>query len=177
MKDILFWTFWAIFVSTAIITLLAMIGKLRINSKFLNKLFYILIVEVVSAIVLLFHHECMPPDLAWKKLDSYQTVRNFYTAIQNRKYSEAYNLLAPNSGIRKRYPRKDFVKGYDNTVSVRLLSILPQSVNDTCTHEFIIYYLDEVEVPVITELENVHRTRVKNLVALSQKIDSLKRSC
>ncbi len=55
IKDVLFWTFWAIFVTTAIVTILAMIGKLKIKPEFLKKLFYVLIVEVIGAIVILFN--------------------------------------------------------------------------------------------------------------------------
>jgi hypothetical protein len=52
---ILFIVFIAIFVCTAIITLLGIIGRVKIQKGFLNKLFYCLIVELIGAVIGLFY--------------------------------------------------------------------------------------------------------------------------
>ena len=54
MKEALFYTFLGIFASTAIITLLGIVGRLKISSGFLKALFSALILELVVSMVALF---------------------------------------------------------------------------------------------------------------------------
>jgi len=51
--SILFWVFLSIFSATAIITLLGIIGKVKIGEGYLKKLFYALLLEVVGVIIAL----------------------------------------------------------------------------------------------------------------------------
>lgn len=54
MKKVLFFTFIGIFIATAVLTLLGIAGKLAIDSIYLDKLFNLLIAEVIASIVGLF---------------------------------------------------------------------------------------------------------------------------
>lgn len=54
MKKTLFFTFILLFVATATITLLGLINLINIDSEYLEKLFYLLIVEVISPVIVLF---------------------------------------------------------------------------------------------------------------------------
>jgi hypothetical protein len=56
---VLFYVFLSIFVATAIITLLGIVGCVTIKEGYLNKLFYSLIVEVIGGIVALFKSEIL----------------------------------------------------------------------------------------------------------------------
>ncbi len=51
MKKALFYTFLAIFVATAVVTLLGIAGILDIRETYLDKLFYALIVELVGSVI------------------------------------------------------------------------------------------------------------------------------
>lgn len=53
-KDILFYTFLCIFILTAAITILGVIEVISIKSGYLNTLFTILVVELISAVIALF---------------------------------------------------------------------------------------------------------------------------
>jgi hypothetical protein len=52
-SSILFWVFLLIFIATAVITLLGIIGKAKIPEGYLKKLFYALLLEVVGVIIAL----------------------------------------------------------------------------------------------------------------------------
>lgn len=54
MKKALFYTFLFVFFSTAIVTLLGIIGILQIDKEYLTKLFYALIVESIAPVIALF---------------------------------------------------------------------------------------------------------------------------
>ena len=54
MKAALFWIFLSIFALTAVVTLLGILGMAPIKAEFLTKLFYLLIIEVVGAVIGLF---------------------------------------------------------------------------------------------------------------------------
>jgi hypothetical protein len=54
MKQALFGTFLVVFGATALVTLLGIAGPLSIREEYLNKLFYLLIVEVIASVVALF---------------------------------------------------------------------------------------------------------------------------
>lgn len=175
IKYVLFWTFWTIFVATAGVTILAIIGKLKIKPEFLKKLFYVLIVEVVGAVIILFNQVWLADDKEpWETLPSFQVVEEFYSNIQEKEYASSYDLLAPDSMIKRKISKELFLEGYDNTISVRMLSILPQSITDKNTHEFIVYYLDGVETPVVPELKDAHRLRVRDIGTLTTKLEDLK---
>ena len=60
---ILFIVFIVIFVCTAIITLLGIIGWVKIEKGFLNKLFYCLIVELIGAVIGLFYTTFLTPEV------------------------------------------------------------------------------------------------------------------
>ena len=50
-KIILFYTFLIVFVATAVITLLGVIKKVSIREKYLNTLFFILLVQLVGSVI------------------------------------------------------------------------------------------------------------------------------
>ncbi len=54
MKKTLFYTFIAVFVATALITLLGLINIVPIDPEYLDKLFYLLIAETVLPVIALF---------------------------------------------------------------------------------------------------------------------------
>jgi hypothetical protein len=53
-REILFYSFIAIFVATAVITLLGIAGRIKIQPRFLNRLFVALVLELVAAVIGLF---------------------------------------------------------------------------------------------------------------------------
>ena len=59
----LFIVFIVIFVCTAIITLLGIVGWVKIQKGFLNKLFYCLIVELIGAVIGLFYATFLAPEV------------------------------------------------------------------------------------------------------------------
>src|SRR5215467_2245555 len=54
MKQALFWTFLVVFVATALVTLFGLVGVLSIKEEYLNKLFYLLLIEAITPVVALF---------------------------------------------------------------------------------------------------------------------------
>lgn len=54
MKKALFYTFLFVFASTAVVTLLGIIGIFQIKEVYLSKLFYALIVESIAPVIVLF---------------------------------------------------------------------------------------------------------------------------
>ncbi len=54
MKKILFYTFITVFGATAVITLLGLVNLIDIDPNYLEKLFYLLIAEVIAPVIALF---------------------------------------------------------------------------------------------------------------------------
>ena len=54
MKNLLLATFLLVFVATAFVTILGIAGKLTIKDEYLNKLFYLLIIQSIASVIALF---------------------------------------------------------------------------------------------------------------------------
>lgn len=175
MKKVLFYTFLAIFLIISIITLLGIIHVVQIDKNFLDKLFIGLIMEVVCAVLLLFKYAVLDPYeiTKYKTFPSYKVVKEFFSNLQNRKYNEAYELM-DNNCEQKKQSYQEFVDGFKNTKRIVLLSIQPYKATEPNSHDYIIYYVDEVMSPIVDELDDIHTNKVKDIVDIGNRIELLK---
>lgn len=175
MKYVLFYTFLIIFCITSIITLLGIVQVVPIEQRFLDKLFIGLIMEVVAAILMLFKFSVLDPYeiTKFKTLPSYKIVKNFYSYLQKREYDKAFELLSPDCD-QKKQEYQYFVDGFKNTKRVVLLSVQAYQTTEPNSHDYIIYYVDEVNAPVVTELDDIHSKKIKDIINLRDKIETLK---
>ena len=174
---VLFYTFLVIFVASAVLTLLALVGVVKIKKRFLDKLFYGLLLEVAAAIFLLFNHAVLDPfELTpHKSLESYKVASNFYDLVQDEKYDKAWGLLASDSNFKKASTLSRFRDGYTNTVRIHLLAVKPYKTDPSEeSHDYIVYYVDEVDAPVIKELDDIHELTAAELPQVSIGLSSLR---
>ncbi len=169
MKDILGWLFILIFAATAMITLLGLIGRVQIRDRFLKALFAALIIEVIGTVILLFRSFWMVADIP----ESQHTVEKFYSSIQARDWEGAYELIAEDSDFKNKVSLSDFTLGYQSTIGVNLLAILPSTRESDYLHEYIVYYQDEFHDQVPYGLKDVSSLRVSQLPILNQNLESL----
>lgn len=173
---VLFYSFIAIFIATAIITLLGITGKIKVAKRYLNPLFTGLILEVVAAVVLLFRFSVLEPYelTAYKSFPSYESVEGFYTDIEKKEYSQAWNKLSPNSYHKRNMTMEDFKDGYKYNKRIHMIAIVPHKITGDSSHDYMVYYVDEVEAPVVTELDDLNKQRAHQLAQLPEKLNELK---
>jgi len=70
------WTFLVVFVATALVTLLGLVGALSIKEEYLNKLFYLLLIEATTPVVAL-GRLIQEDGLLCKSTGASESTRNF----------------------------------------------------------------------------------------------------
>jgi hypothetical protein len=68
----------------------------------------------------------------------------------------------------------EFKDGYRYTKRIHMLSILPQQITENATHDYIVYYIDEVNAPVVQELDDLQKQRASELMHLPERLAALK---
>jgi len=103
---------------------------------------------------------------------SYRAARGFYEDIQRHDYAGAWALLHPDYQ-RERWSSKmaDFIDGYKNTERVTLLAIMLEGEESPVSHDYIVYYVDEVNSPVIPGLENLTKAKIRNWSTIGQNLN------
>lgn len=86
----MFWTFWAIFSATAVITILGIIKVVRIDPPFLKWLSIVLLLEVIVAVLALFTTEFSKPNPAAPQ----ETVEQYYSHLNQGNLGLAYQMLS-----------------------------------------------------------------------------------
>ncbi len=149
--DLLFYVFLSIFVITAIVTLLGIVGLVKIPKSYLRALFTSLILEVVAGVVALYKVEVIN---AIPQSES--VVRDFYASIAKHEYDHAYELIDPKSDFRKKYQLDVFRTGYVDTVRITSVAIAPIVTSpENNNHEYAVYYRDEFRMPARPALDDL----------------------
>jgi hypothetical protein len=107
---------------------------------------------------------------------SYPTIIGFYERIQERDYASAWKLISPNMQIKKyNEDESQFINGYQNTQGVNLLAIDFVSEFSSYSHEYVVYYQDTTDSPVLPGLENLGDLDVRSLPAFNNHVAALRK--
>lgn len=107
---------------------------------------------------------------------SYPAVIGFYHDLQQEDYTNAWKLISPE--MRQKRWNGDaarFVDGYQNTQGINLLAVDFVSELSSFSHEYVVYYQDETEAPVLPGLEKLGEWDVRSLPALGERIGALRK--
>ena len=115
--------------------------------------------------------EVEPPH---SSLPSTKAVVLFYKSIQTKDYQTAWDVIAPDSGIKKKVTLAQFSDGYRYTVGINNLSVTLEKEASDSVHEFLVYYLDVIDCPLFEELRNLHKLNVSELPDIQQRLTSLR---
>jgi len=102
---------------------------------------------------------------------SYKAVYAFYDNLNRKQFHEAWQLIYPD--FQKSKWQGDFNRfsgGYRQTVNLSLLAIKPTGENSSASQEYVVYYLDEADSPVIPGLEGLSSMHVKDLDRLQRTV-------
>jgi hypothetical protein len=108
-------------------------------------------------------------------LPSYKVVYSFYNDLQYKKLDDAWELLHPQLQEDKWHRNIEaFKNGYKDTLRIRLLAIILLEKSSPASHDYVVYYVDQVDSPIIPGLENVSSKTLKELVSLAENVDSVR---
>jgi hypothetical protein len=107
---------------------------------------------------------------------SYQAIHNFYDAIQGKNYGSAWSLISPEMQTRRWKGSLDkFKSGYENTKAVDLLAIEFVSEPSPYVDQYVVYYQDETDSPVISGLDNLGEWPLRKLPDLNNRVNELRK--
>lgn len=108
-------------------------------------------------------------------LPSYKVVYSFYNDIQYKRFDDAWKLLHHQLQEDKWHENIEaFKRGYKNTESIELLSISLEKKGSPASHDYVVYYVDQVNTPIMPGLEDVSSKTLKDLEILAKKVDSVR---
>ena len=114
-----------------------------------------------------------PQDVAL--LPSYTAVKKFYTYQQKHEFEKSWTLLHPQFQKKRWNNNKTlFLDGYKNTLGMKNLSITLLSEGSPGSHDYIVYYVDEVESPVLDGLASLENKTVRELNSIIEGVENLK---
>ena len=98
-----------------------------------------------------------------EEIPSYQVTKQFYDHIQFKRYNEAWALIHPDYQ-KERWNGNEsaFVQGYANTERIKLLAIMLNNQQSPASHDFTVYYVDEINSPRIPGLENLTALKLRD---------------
>lgn len=106
---------------------------------------------------------------------SYKVVNEFYTDLQYRRYAEAWKLLHPTLQAQRWHGSfETFQSGFKDTLNIGLLAILLDRQPSAASEEYVVYYVDEVNSPVIPGLERILNAPIRNFMSCSNSVDELR---
>lgn len=106
---------------------------------------------------------------------SYQAVLSFYDNLQYKRFHEAWNLIETDyQNSRWQGNREAFTEGFKHTVGIKLLAILLKTESSPASHEYVVYYVDQVDTPIIPGLEDLPSKPIKDIDILVQRIKDLR---
>jgi len=116
----------------------------------------------------------LPEDMAARP--SYGTILSFYQNLQHRQYKSAWKLISSDMQ-RSRWDGDEarFVSGFRNTQEISFIAIGFVSELNPYHHEYVVYYLDKTEAPVLPGLEKLGEKDVENLPAINDSITALRK--
>jgi len=98
-----------------------------------------------------------------EEIPSYQVTKQFYDNIQFKRYDKAWALIDPDYQ-KQRWGSDEnaFIHGYDNTDRIKLLAIMLNNQQSPASHDYTVYYVDEINSPRIPGLENLTNMRLRD---------------
>ncbi len=107
---------------------------------------------------------------------SYPAVIGYCHNLQEKNYTNAWKLISPEMQ-QKRWngDAGRFVNGFLNTQGVNLLALNFVSELSSYSHEYVVYYQDRTESPVLPGLEKLGEWDVRSLPALNENITALRK--
>lgn len=116
----------------------------------------------------------LPPSIAMRP--SYQIVRSFYDDLQLKHFDDAWKRLHPNFQNSPNWGGNvdTFKKGFKDTVSIELLAIELESVASAASDTYVVYYVDEVNSPIIPGLDHLSTRPLKDIDAVTDAVHQLR---
>jgi hypothetical protein len=107
---------------------------------------------------------------------SYPAIMEFYNKLQEEDYTNAWNSISPEMQ-QKRWNGDvgRFENGFQNTQGINLLAVDFVSELSSYSHEYVVYYQDKTESPVLPGLEKLGEWDIRNLPVLNDKIGALRK--
>lgn len=140
-QTVLIWTCVFVFIATSAITLLGLINKISIDRSYLNKLFFLLILEIVPISILVFKNglnpqaknvKSNPSQDSWIALN--RTSGEALPALQLLQDTTVCGLLSPNSKNLDLVLRMDKEHQISIENGVALGKLNSKDVNDFCSN-------------------------------------------
>jgi hypothetical protein len=106
-----------------------------------------------------------------EQIPSYQVTKQFYDHIQFRRYDQAWALIDPEYQMERwKGKEDDFIRGYTNTVKIKLLAIMLNNQQSPASHDYTVYYVDDVNSPRMPGLENLTALKLRDWPKVTQAL-------
>jgi hypothetical protein len=107
---------------------------------------------------------------------SYEVVHSFFDDLQFRRYDDAWKRLHPNfqNSPSWRGNAEIFKSGYKDTISIDLLAIEHESEGSQASDNYVVYYVDNVNSPIIPGLDQLSSRRLREIDAVTSAVHELR---